>query len=149
MRLTTFCDYGLRTLMYLAVAHEGGQESVPTSAIAEDFGVSMSHLAKVAQSLVQHGFVTSKRGRDGGIRLFRSPTCIRVGEVVRALEPSDLVPCFERAEACPITGSCGLNSALARAQECFLASLDEVTLADCVVHPKGIERLIGLRVASA
>ena len=142
MRLTAFTDYGLRTLMYLAVASRRGDACVSVQTSAEALDVRPNHLAKVSQGLVQHGFVSSRRGRDGGLVLAHEPAAIRVGQVVRALEPRELVPCFESADACTLTRGCGLAGALASAHEAFLVSLDGVTLADCVAQPKALVRLV-------
>lgn len=142
MRLTAFTDYGLRTLMYLAISARQGEPCASVQAIAGALDVSVHHLAKVAQGLTQHGFVTTRRGRDGGLVLAHDPASLTVGAVVRALEPSELVPCFESADACSLTAGCGLAGALAGAQEAFLRSLDKVTLADCVRKPKALVQLV-------
>lgn len=142
MRLTSFTDYGLRTLMYLAISARRGEPCASVQTIAGALDVSPHHLAKVSQGLAQHGFVTARRGRDGGLVLACDPAALKVGQVVRALEPSELVPCFESADACSLTRGCGLAGALAGAQEAFLAHLDTVTLADCVVQPKALVQLV-------
>jgi Rrf2 family nitric oxide-sensitive transcriptional repressor len=76
--------------------------------------------------------VESTRGRGGGLRLGRVPEEIRVGDLVRATEPTlDLVECFDaQANTCPIAPACGIKGAMKRAQTAFLASLNENTLAD-------------------
>lgn len=142
MRLTAFTDYGLRALMYLAVSSQRGAPCASVQTLADALDVSPHHLAKVAQALSRHGFAETRRGRDGGLTLARDPRELRVGAVVRALEPSDLAPCFEDAGACTITRGCGLRGALARAQESFLAELDRVTLADCVAQPRALLQLV-------
>ena len=48
MRLTTFSDYTLRVLMYLAL-HPNRFVTIPEIAMA--FGVSTNHLMKVVQQL--------------------------------------------------------------------------------------------------
>ena len=142
MRLTAFTDYGLRTLMYLAISSQRGEPCASVQTIASALTLSPHHLAKVSQRLTQHGFVGARRGRAGGLVLAREPSALTVGEVVRALEPSDLVPCFESRDACSLARGCGLAGALAGAQEAFLSSLDHVTLADCIAQPKALVRLV-------
>ena len=60
-------DYALRTLIYLA--HIDAQASVQE--IATAYGISRDHLFKVVQQLVRLGFVVSRPGRNGGVRLGR------------------------------------------------------------------------------
>lgn len=66
MRLTTYTDYSLRVLMFLAL-HPG--RTVTVAEIAAAYGVSAAHLNKVVQSLALAGEIETLRGRNGGIRL--------------------------------------------------------------------------------
>jgi Rrf2 family nitric oxide-sensitive transcriptional repressor len=100
--------------------------------ISVAYGVSQHHLVKVAGRLIEKGFVTSVRGRNGGLRLSRPPEAINIGAVVRATEPHfNLVECFdEERNACPIDKVCGLKGVLRAAQTAFLRELDRHTLAE-------------------
>ena len=84
MQLTQHTDFGLRLLIVLARSES---QAMPLPAFAAEQGISYNHVAKVAQHLVRAGFVTSQRGRNGGVTLARPPNELTVGEVVRALEP--------------------------------------------------------------
>lgn len=135
MQLTIFTDYGLRSLMYLA-AHRDRMCSVRE--IAEYYGISRNHLVKVVHHMGQIGFVDSTKGKGGGIRLVRDPAKFKLGDVVRALEPSmDMVECFNRdTNTCRITGACQLKHYLSEAKGAFISTLDRYTLADTVKNPK-------------
>ncbi len=63
MQLTKHTDYGLRTLVYLAM-HPGRR--VSTAEIAEMFDVPQNHLTKVIGHLASSGIVATRRGRGGG-----------------------------------------------------------------------------------
>ena len=130
MRLTTFTDFALRALMRLAGEPD---RSFSTSEIAEEFGISRNHLAKVVRDLANSGFITTQRGIGGGFALARPPQAITLGEVVRALEgTSALVECFRQdGGGCVLTPRCRLKGRLAAAREAFLRELDKTTLADC------------------
>ena len=130
MRLTSFTDYGLRTLMRLA----GGPEHVfTTDEIAEEFEISRHHLTKVVRDLAKAGFLATRRGAGGGFRLARPAQTITLGEVVRALEQREpLVECFRMDGGnCVLTPRCRLKKHLAAAREAFLRELDDTTLDDC------------------
>lgn len=133
MRLTLHTDYGLRTLVYLATHPE---RVVPTVEIGRAYGISKHHLVRVAQSLRDGGFVALHPGRSGGLSLAMPAGDIRVGHVVRALEPDlRLAQCFDgQGDACPIAPVCALAKALDSALAAFLRSLDEVTIADAVAR---------------
>ncbi len=130
MRLSSFTDYGLRVLMRLAGAPG---EAISTGQIADEFAISRHHLAKVVQDLGRGGFVVSKRGRNGGLRLARSAQTITVGEVVRYLEQRfAIAECFQAdGGACVLKPLCRLKPRLAAAREAFMADLDRSTVADC------------------
>ncbi len=125
MRLAERTDYALRVLMLLAASKQRCQ--VPQ--MARWVGVSANHLSKVVQALKDRGWVSTHRGRGGGVELAADPCQLRLGDVVRAMEPDlDLVECFRDDGACPLDGSCGLWGALHNARRSFLAELDRVTL---------------------
>ncbi|MGB0410318.1 MAG: RrF2 family transcriptional regulator [Pikeienuella sp.] len=129
MQLSKFSDYALRTLMHLAVAEDN---VLTTRQIAAIHDAKYNHLTKVTQWLAREGYVTSIRGRTGGIRLARPMEDISVGDVVRRLESqTELVECM-RADggACILSPCCGLTGALAKAQSAFFEVLDGYTLAD-------------------
>lgn len=142
MRLTTYTDYSLRTLMYLAV-RDG--ERVTIDEIATAYDISRNHLTKIVHELGREGLLETTRGRGGGIRLAHAPADINIGAVVRRCEaPTALVECFGSGNACCVTSACILRSALAEAREAFMAVLDGYTLADLVRPRRALARLLGV-----
>lgn len=143
MRLTVYTDYSLRLLMYLAVKNDG---LATIAEVAQAYDISRNHLMKVAHQLGVAGFVTTVRGKGGGLRLSRAPESIGLGEVVRRTEPDlALVPCFPPVQArCAITPSCVLRGALAEARAAFLRVLDGYTLADLAGPRTALRLELGL-----
>jgi Rrf2 family nitric oxide-sensitive transcriptional repressor len=124
MRLTRYTDYAMRTLLHLGTRPDA---VCSIAEIARAYGISQNHLMKVVNELGRAGFVTSLRGRSGGIRLARPPAEISVGAVVRHMEADfDLADC----PTCVIAPACGLISVLDEAVRAFLAVLDRASLAD-------------------
>ena len=141
MQLDKFTDYALRILMALAVR---APERVPTSQIASTFGLSENHLSKIGTQLAREGFVTSERGRNGGLTLARPADQINIGGVIRAIKrDSPVAECFGPDKSCLIFPACGLRGPLAEAQEAFFLALDAYTLADVTNAKHGLERLLG------
>ena len=141
MRLTSFTDYSLRVLIYLAV-RENGKATI--AEISESFQVSEHHLVKVVHFLGKAGFLTNSRGRSGGVRLAMAPEDVNIGAVVRATE-TDIVPaeCFAREGGhCRITTACRLIGVLQEAVDAFFGALDGYTLADISGNPKPLARLL-------
>jgi Rrf2 family nitric oxide-sensitive transcriptional repressor len=135
MQLTTFTDYGLRTLMFLT-AHPDRLCSIRE--VADYYEISYNHLVKVAHRLAQLGFIVSTKGKGGGIKLTKRADQLKLGDLVRSLEPSmDVVECFNRdTNTCRITDSCQLKHYLSAAKKDFLVSLNRHTLADIVKSKK-------------
>jgi Rrf2 family nitric oxide-sensitive transcriptional repressor len=132
MHLTEFTDNALRLLVYLG----NHRERIATiNEIAERYGISRHHLAKVSCVLSASGLIETSRGRLGGMRLAGAPRDIRLGEVVR---------CTERGLARGARGGPDgarppsgppddrLQQSLAVATAAYLAELNRVTLADLI-----------------
>lgn len=127
MQLTRFSDLGLRVLMYLA--HLDRAEPVTIAEIATQFQVPTNHLTKVVNKLGHLGWVTTLRGRHGGLRLAQAPSQIRVGTVVQQMEGHEaLVDCA--GLDCVLAGRCLLQAALNAALRAFYDELNRHTLAD-------------------
>ena len=135
MRLTAFTDYGLRMLIRMASAPE---RAFSTAELADEFGLSRNHLAKIMQKLAHGGFVATRRGGGGGAMLARPADQIRLGALVEALEDGyPLVECFAADGGnCSIDGKCRLKSRLRAAESRFLQDLDRSTLADIALTPE-------------
>ncbi|SFN34478.1 nitric oxide-sensing transcriptional repressor NsrR [Xenorhabdus japonica] len=136
MQLTSFTDYGLRALIYMASLPEGQMTSI--TEVAEVYDISRNHMVKIINQLSHLGLVNAVRGKNGGISLGKPANEIRIGDVVRSLEPLSLVNC----SACQITPACRLKSALNQAVENFLEELDKHTLADMVKDNRPLYQLL-------
>jgi Rrf2 family transcriptional regulator, nitric oxide-sensitive transcriptional repressor len=146
MRLTSFTDYTLRTLTYLALRPE---RLATIADIASAYDISANHLMKVVHRLALAGDINTIRGQHGGLRLARPAIAINIGDVVRRTEPDmALVPCFTEAQRCVIQDGCVLQHALGDALAAFLAVLDCYTLADLVAPRRALADLLGMPPAS-
>jgi Rrf2 family nitric oxide-sensitive transcriptional repressor len=146
MQLTQYTDYGLRTLIALALT-PGELQTV--TAIARAYGISRNHLVKVVARLAELGYVETLRGKGGGVRLARAPAEIRIGTVVRDMEAElGVVECLTRdGGQCVIAPACRLKGLLAEATREFLATLDRHTLDDMLRQRAPVARLLGIPVA--
>ena len=134
MRLTNFTDFALRLLMY-AAAHE--DRLITIEEVSEVYKISRAHLMKIANTLTRSGYLKAVRGRSGGLSLAQPPHKVRLGAVVRAMEPDfALVECFAAGNQCIITRSCRLRGILHEGLDAFNSVLDKYTLADLMLRPK-------------
>ncbi|TYC67729.1 Rrf2 family transcriptional regulator [Stappia sp. BW2] len=127
MRLSQASDFALRILMAT------GQSEDPQTVdkLSKQLGLAKSHVMKIVAHLAKGGYLETTRGRGGGIRLAKSPDTIRLGDVVRLIEPDlGVVACLKpESTICAFLPRCALKGAMARASEAFLASLNTETLA--------------------
>lgn len=131
MRLTSFTDYSLRVLLYVA-AHNDRFSTI--SEIQEYFDISRGHLMKIVHLLSSEGYLNAVRGRSGGIKLGCAPDNINLGELVRLTEPDfRLVECFGRDNNCVISNFCKLPGPFNLALDSFLGTLDGHSLADMMI----------------
>lgn len=138
MQLTSFTDYGLRALIYMASLPDDQMTNI--SHVTEVYGVSRNHMVKIINQLSRAGLVTAVRGKNGGIKLGKPAQTIRIGDVVRELEPLSLVNCD--SDFCHITPACRLKHVLHTAVEHFLDELNQYTLADMVKDNSPLYKLL-------
>lgn len=144
MRLTTYTDYSLRVLVYLALK---GDEKATISEIAQSYDISKNHLMKVVQELSQKQYITAMRGKNGGLYLKMPPEQINIGLLIKDLERDlALVECFGPDNRCKITPECGLKEMLADALNAFFACLETYTLADLLPtnRKKGLSKILNI-----
>ena len=138
VQLTSFTDYGLRALIYMASLPDDQMTNI--SQVTEVYGVSRNHMVKIINQLSRAGLVTAVRGKNGGIKLGKPAQTIRIGDVVRELEPLSLVNCD--SDFCHITPACRLKHVLHTAVEHFLDELNQYTLADMVKDNSPLYKLL-------
>ncbi|MBO6551070.1 MAG: Rrf2 family transcriptional regulator [Rhizobiales bacterium] len=140
MRLTVHTDYAIRTLIFLAIRDD---KLATISDISEQYQISKNHMMKVAQELVHHNFVISERGRNGGLRLARSPAEINLGDVIQKMEADFyLVSCLDpEKNTCRIAGSCGAQTIMHEAIAAFIAVFRQYTLEDAVINEKKLKTM--------
>ncbi len=137
MRLTKFSDYSLRILMYLAILPKDQLATIPQ--LSDIYSISANHVRVVVHNLSKLGYISSKQGKGGGIKLAVSPDTLKIGEVIRAIENDfDIVECFNPKGECSIIRACKLQSILGEALNHFMSHLDNYTLADITSNKKSL-----------
>ncbi|MGL5085138.1 MAG: RrF2 family transcriptional regulator, partial [Clostridium sp.] len=103
MYLSKFTDYSFRALIYLAVNRE---KLCTVEELAQNLDVSEHHLKKVIHKLAKTEYITSIKGRSGGLKLGLEPKDINLGEVLKITEDNlNIAECFNKENTCPfITG---------------------------------------------
>jgi Rrf2 family transcriptional regulator, iron-sulfur cluster assembly transcription factor len=128
LQLTRGGEYAIRAMTYLAGVPDGRIASLREIGRAQD--VPESFVAKILQSLVHAGLVTSYRGARGGFALARPADAISLRAVVEAVDgPISLNTCVLSPDDCERSGRCRVHEVWVEAQERMMSVLDGVTLA--------------------
>lgn len=131
MRLSLFTDYSIRVLMYAAVKED---RVVTTREICDYYKISYHHLVKVVHRLGACGYLNAKKGHRGGFQLAMKASDLKLGTVIRAVEPDfNIVECFDsEANQCVVTPFCRVKKELNGALNVFLETLDQVSIEDVI-----------------
>jgi Rrf2 family protein len=138
MQITRAGEYGVMGLMHLARRRPGQRTMIDE--VSRQESIPKSFLAKIFQSLVKAGLVSSLRGPGGGFALARKPADIPVLDIIEAVEGRIV---FQRCKMsrpdCEHVGGCALCSLFERAQDGLKDALTRTTLADLIQQQKKIE----------
>jgi Rrf2 family nitric oxide-sensitive transcriptional repressor len=133
MRLTKSTSHAMRILIDCARAGDDGLIKVAT--LSRQLAITQQNVFKIVNLLARAGLIVSVRGRNGGVRLARPSRLIRIGDVVRAMEVTQV----EIEEGSPASvrrrGQHGVNRVLDDALEAFIEVLDQHTIADMIKAP--------------
>ncbi|MGE3919268.1 MAG: Rrf2 family transcriptional regulator [Hyphomicrobiaceae bacterium] len=131
MRLNKSTSHAIRILIECARA-EGAL--VKVAELSARLDLTMQNVFKIVHVLSRAGLLEAARGRHGGVRLARPAASIRMSDIVRASEKTDIeVDASGRRSA--RSAMVDVNRVLDDALEAFVAVLDRHSLADMVGPP--------------
>jgi Rrf2 family nitric oxide-sensitive transcriptional repressor len=126
MRLTKSTSHAIRILIECARA-DG--RLVKVAELSERLQITQQNVFKIVNLLARAGLIEAMRGRNGGVRLGRSPAAIRIGDVVRATEVTHVEIEDDATDRKAGRGR-RVNQILDEALSAFIDVLDQHTLAD-------------------
>jgi Rrf2 family protein len=135
MRLTGQSRYALRVLAHCGAQHPA-LSKVADIAIAT--GITEQNIFKLIKTLNKAGLVETIRGPHGGVRLATAPNAIRVGQVIRAVEPRfrECGPLGLMLSDLPVSEvERELDRAIGRGIAAFMEALDRTSIAALIKRP--------------
>ena len=130
MKISTKTKYALEALLYISL--QQGSDSVSIQSVSEAIHVSASYLEQLFFQLRKKGFLSSRRGINGGFHLAEDPENITVGALYRAMETNAVpVSCVTDVQFCENAGNATCASRLlwVGLYETAYEMMDAVTLA--------------------
>jgi Rrf2 family protein len=126
-KLSKKADYGLIAVKHLAMHRQ--QHACSANEIAEEYGISVTLMAKVLQKLARYGLVGAKHGSSGGYQLAKEPSQISALDVISAIDgPVLITSCVTSHGACDATDRCTVREPLRKVNESILTVLGTVTI---------------------
>ena len=109
MKITRATDYAIRLLAHLAA----GEVETTSATLASELGIPLNHLAKLVQTLARQGYLFTRRGKGGGLRLAIDPKKIKLAQIVEAVEGPIIVnECVLNNRNCKFSGKCKVRRCL-------------------------------------
>ena len=129
MRIPMKVDYGVRALVELAMHYGDGQ--VQTAEIASKQGIPEAYLEQLMTTLHKFGFVSSRRGPQGGHTLAMNPADISLGMIMNTLEGNNApLECFIDPNDCMFSDVCAQREIWKSVDDAVQSLLGNTTLAD-------------------
>src|SRR5580692_3508588 len=138
--LSKRAKYGLRALVYLA-RHQG-EGPIQIREISEKLNIPRKFLEAILLDLRNEGILQSRKGKEGGYLMERSPDTITLGRVIRLIDgPLADVPCvsqtaYARCDDCPEEKKCVLRTIMKDVRDSTAKILDQTTFDQLVEKAK-------------
>jgi Rrf2 family protein len=131
--------YAIKALIALGEERARGGGSLRIEEVAERGGTPKRFLEHILIDLRNGGYISSRRGRDGGYFLIKDPRSVAIGEVLRLVDgPIAPLPClsrraYRRCDDCENEDTCRLRRVFGELFAGYLLMLESLTLADLMV----------------
>ncbi|MBD3380082.1 MAG: Rrf2 family transcriptional regulator [Candidatus Omnitrophica bacterium] len=121
-------DYAVRAIVYLA----GRKESVVSSReISERQDIPLHFVRRILQDLVREGYLVSREGAGGGVRLVKKPGDISVSELIELYQGDiQISECMFRKRVCPNRSTCPLRKRLKKIEKKLADEFRNITVRD-------------------
>ena len=129
MKIPMKVDYGVRALVELAI--HSGEGHVQTAEIAKQQGIPLAYLDQLMASLNRFGFVSSRRGPQGGHSLAMPAHEINLSMVMAKLDANNSpLDCLINPDDCVFSDSCAQQEVWQSVEDAIRDLLSNITVAD-------------------
>jgi Rrf2 family protein len=130
MRITYKGDYALKTILDLAAHY--GESPVTIHELSKRADIPAKFLEQILLDLKRGGFVESRRGKVGGYLLAKTPSNIKLGEVIRFIDGSiEPIACVDKKyKGCTDINKCLFRGIWEEIAEATSKIVDNITFGD-------------------
>jgi Rrf2 family protein len=126
--LTKETDYAARAVMNLAKQADGFLSSRDISA---QENIPLHFLRRILQALIKAGYVESKEGVTGGVRLKAKPGDIKIADLIRLFQGDiELAECMFKKRICSNRKTCVLRKRIKRIESMVTREFEGITVQD-------------------
>jgi Rrf2 family protein len=124
--ITREADYAIRAILYLS--KQDSKNVVSTSTLSQELDIPYRFLRKIVKTLSDSGLVTSRKGKNGGLRLKKSPSEISVLEVIETVDKRSIYlnTCLENEANCKNSSICVVHKKFAGIQQYINTQLTDL-----------------------
>ena len=133
MKITFKGDYSLKAVLILALHYNKGV--LPIQELSKQGDIPFKFLEQILLTLKKGGFVSSKRGIDGGYFLAKPPDTITIGDIIRFIEgPIESVECATKDsyEKCKDFSGCVFKDVWNQVYTATALIVDTITFAELI-----------------
>jgi Rrf2 family protein len=147
--LTAKGKYALKAVVYLG--RLAPSVTTHSAEIAQANNIPKKFLDAILADLRNAGIVHSRRGPGGGYRLARSPSEIKIGQVIRTIDgPLAPLACASRTtyqpcRDCKSVKTCAVRRVMAIVGDAMAGACDSITIAEMVAMGEGSSSPVMLR----
>jgi Rrf2 family protein len=130
--------YAFKALVALAKAGPG--RGLNIRELCEQEQLPRKFIEQILSSLRAAGYISSRRGRDGGYELLKPADLIHIGPLLRLVDgPIAPLPClsrtaYRRCDDCRDESTCEVRRAFDEPYAAYLAQLEKLTLAQLLAQ---------------
>ncbi|MEY4503954.1 MAG: hypothetical protein RL154_246 [Pseudomonadota bacterium] len=127
MIFSSACQDIIRAIVYL----NGKEDLVQVKKISEDLKVPFHFLSKNMQIVAKAGLITSKRGVDGGMKLAKNPSDIKIMDIIKVVDGDKYFDgCLLGIGLCESENPCALHEEWTKRKDELVEIFGAISLQD-------------------
>lgn len=118
--------YAVRALLYTA---SNSGRFVPSTEIAQNEKIPLQYARGILQKLVKNGYMESKEGATGGVRLKVNPDKIRITGLIRVFQGNiQILSCMFRKKVCCYRTKCVLRQRIKKIEKRMVDEFNTISI---------------------
>ncbi len=135
------CELGLQAVLFLSIKKE--KRIFTAAEVSQELKVPKEYVSKVMQILTDSGIIGSKKGKNGGFYLAKSPSNIKLIDIVEAIDGLEVFNnCVLGFSGCSSENPCPVHEKWGKLRDDAYKMLSNETLEQ--LKEKTLHKLINL-----